>query len=189
LPLQGANPVFEKVSNTAPRRLLPWVNPGSVRFLLLFGAILGGYYALTVIPWVDRNLIYPVLEFTARTASWLMNLAGGETMVNGITIQGPVFAVRVQRGCDPLDPMVLFGAAVFAFPSKWKQKGPGLLIGSATLLLLNQVRIISLYLVGRSHAEWFYSFHQEWWPAGFVLAAIALWLGWLQWAGPREGHV
>jgi len=34
------------------------------------------YYGLTVIPWVDRHLMYPVLEFTAAGASKLLNLLG-----------------------------------------------------------------------------------------------------------------
>jgi exosortase H (IPTLxxWG-CTERM-specific) len=139
------------------------------------------YYAITVIPWVDREVIYPVLEATTRSSSWLLNLAGAETTAQGVTIQGSQFAVRVQRGCDPLEPIVLLGAAIMAFPAALGKKLGGFFCGAVVLFGLNLLRVASLYLAGGMRPGWFETVHQEVWPALFVVFALLLWVFWVAW--------
>ncbi len=157
------------------------VRRDALRFLGWFMVIVAVYYGLTVIPWVDRCLIYPVLEFTANGASKILNLFGCHTTLKGVVIQGPDFAVAVRRGCDPLEPIMLFCTAIVAFPSSWRPKLWGIAAGSILLYSLNLARIVSLYLLKRSQSAWFYSVHQEWWPALFIVIAILLWFVWLRW--------
>lgn len=153
---------------------------GVLRFLAVFLGCVIVYYALTLVPWVDRHLLYPVLELTAHSASALLNLIGAATSVRGVVVQGADFAVAVRRGCDPLEPILLFSAAVLAFPAPLKFKLGGWLLGAPLLFALNQVRITSLFLAGRARLSWFYPLHQEWWPALFIFAAVVLWLVWLR---------
>lgn len=151
------------------------------RFLLVFLGVVVAYYLLTMIPWVDRNLIYPVLEFSAQASASLLRLTGETVTTQGVVIQGKSFAVAIRRGCDPLDPMALFAAAIAAFPSPWKRKALGLAVGSITLFALNLLRIVSLYWLGQDHSRLFDAVHQEIWPAFFILCALGLWCLWLLW--------
>lgn len=151
------------------------------RFLLIFLGLVGCYYGLTLIPWVDANVLYPVLVFSAQGSSFLVNLTGDQTTVQGVLVQGSKFVVAVRRGCDPLEPIALFGAAVIAFPASWKRKVCGLAIGAALLFMLNLVRIGSLYLLGKSKSTLFETLHLELWPAFFILVALSLWVLWLMW--------
>jgi len=64
------------------------------RFLLIFLGIVGAYYALTLVPWVDRNILYPVLQLSAQASSLLLNLTGESTTTKGIVIQGATFFGR-----------------------------------------------------------------------------------------------
>lgn len=159
------------------------LNRPALRFLALFLAMLPCYYLLTLSSWVDRYLIYSTLQLTAGAASLLMNLAGGATAVHGVTIQGTDFAVRIQRGCDPLEPIILFGAAVFAFPAPISKKIPGILLGGLSLFGLNLLRILNLCWTTRHHPAWFEAVHQEWWPAFFMVSALVAWWVWIRWAG------
>jgi exosortase/archaeosortase family protein len=164
--------------------------PEAIRFLGWFLGLVAVYYILTAIPWVDRYVIYPVLEFSAGGASKMLNLVGYPTRVIGVIIQGPDFSVAVRRGCDPLEPIVLFTAAVLAFPGPWRPKLWGVAVGVVFFYSLNLVRILSLYLTGKSNPSWFDSLHQEWWPALFIFSAVLLWLAWL-WrlrAFQRQAH-
>lgn len=158
------------------------LNTPTLRFLVLFLAILAGYYVLTLSFWVDRCFIYPTLELTAGAASWLMNLAGQGTAVQGVTIQGSDFAVRIQRGCDPLEPVILFAAAVIAFRAPRRKKVLGILLGGLLLFVLNLARILSLCWTTRNHPRWFETVHQEWWPALFIISSLVLWIAWIHWA-------
>ena len=153
----------------------------AIRFLGLFASMVAVFYILTAIPWVDRHLVYPVLELTADGASALLKLMGSQNTVKGVVIQGGDFSVAVRRGCDPLEPSMLFCAAVIAFPSAWRPKLLGMTVGVVFLFCLNLTRILTLYWSGKNHSGWFESLHQEWWPALFIVCALLLWLAWLRW--------
>lgn len=162
----------------------------AIRFVGVFASLVAAYYVLTAIPWIDRYAIYPVLEHSAGGASKLLNLFGSHTILNGVTIQGPEFAVAVRRGCDPLEPIMLFSAAIVAFPGPWRPKLWGMTVVVVLFYSLNLVRIISLYLTGQRKSGWFDSLHQEWWPALFILSAVLLWFVWLwrQQRGNQQHH-
>lgn len=113
----------------------------------------------------------------------------GETArVEGVVVRGSAYAVAVRRGCDPLEPLALFGAALIAFPAPISRKLIGLAVGACLIFVANLVRIVSLYCVGRAQSPWFEAMHEEWWPALFVLGAGLTWLAWLAWARPQTGR-
>jgi exosortase/archaeosortase family protein len=157
------------------------------RFLAIFVAVIALFYAITLSSWVERHAILPVMRVSADGVSWLLNLGGARTTVDGVLIRGPDFSVAVKRGCDPIEPIVLLGAALVAFPSPWRFRAGGFLVGATILFALNLVRIATLYLAGRAQVSWFEPLHQEWWPAGFILTAFLIWFGWLRRLQKRSG--
>lgn len=161
------------------------------RFLCTFLCFIAAYYSLTLIPWVDRTVLYPVLELTAHSSSFLLNLADEGTTTRGIVVQGSGFAVAVRRGCDPLEPIVLFGAAVISFPAPWKRRVQGFAVGAVILFVVNLVRIDSLYWLGKHKSPFFETAHLELWPAFFILISLTLWFFWLRCLGNarRTHHV
>jgi exosortase H (IPTLxxWG-CTERM-specific) len=150
-----------------------------LRFLAIFLALVAAYYALTLSPWVDAHVLFPVMKASARGASATLGALGVRTTAKGVLVQGPRYAVAVRRGCDPLEPIVLFVAGVIAFPAAWRQRLPRLVGGAFFLFGLNLVRIDSLYLLGAKQSPLLDSFHLAWWPAFFILCALALWVLWL----------
>jgi exosortase/archaeosortase family protein len=160
------------------------------RFLGWFVGLIVLYQALVVVPWIDRHLVLPVLELSAQGASSLLQWAGQPTRHEGVVIRGSRHAVAVRRGCDPLDPLALFGAAVLAFPAPLFRKLMGLAIGAGLMFGANLIRIASLYLTAGAGHSWFQPMHEEWWPAVFIMLAGLGWLAWSRWAGSRsfEGH-
>ncbi len=152
-----------------------------LRFLGIFFAIVGGYYALTLSPWVDAHVLYPVMKASAQGTSALLHLTGVNTTVDGVIVRGPGYAVAVRRGCDPLEPIILFAAGVMAFPAPWNRRLLGVLVGSVFLSGMNLVRIASLYLLGARKSSLLDSFHLWCWPAFFIICSLALWVLWLRW--------
>jgi exosortase H (IPTLxxWG-CTERM-specific) len=152
-----------------------------LRFLGIFLALVTVYYAATLSPWVDANVLYPVMKASARGTSALLNLFGAKTTVMGVEIRGPDYAVAVRRGCDPLEPIVLFAAGVIAFPAPWRRRLPALVVAGVFLFGLNLVRIVSLYLLGADKSSLLDSFHLWFWPAFFIICSLVLWVLWLQW--------
>jgi exosortase/archaeosortase family protein len=151
------------------------------RFLGIFLAAMAVYYALTLSPWVDANLLYPVMKASAHGTSVLLKLIGINTTVEGVVVRGPAYSMTVRRGCDPLDPLALFAAGLFSFPAPGRYRLAGLAVGSAFLFGLNLTRLVSLYLLGARKSSWFESLHLWWWPAFFMICTLALWVLWLRW--------
>jgi len=152
-----------------------------LRFLGVFFAFVTVYYALTLSPWVDANAIFPVLKVSARETSAILKVIGIKTTTEGVVVRGIDHAVAVRRGCDPLEPIVLFSAGVIAFPATWRRKIPGLIVGGAFLFVFNLLRIASLYLLGANKSPLLESAHMVWWPAFFIVCSLILWVLWLRW--------
>ena len=150
-----------------------------LRFVLVFGLLLGAFYALVLFPWADR-LLYEYLRANAWMANVILRGLGAHTQVSDVTIRSGDFAISVRRGCDALEPAWFFSAAVLAFPVRWRCKPRGLLLGVTAILLLNLVRIVSLFFIGRHLPKFFPAAHLEFWPVAFILVALALWIVWIR---------
>ena len=69
-------------------------------------------------------------------------------------------------------------AGVFAFPASWRAKLVGAAAGVTLLMVLNLIRIISLFYIGVYWPKMFETAHIEVWQALFVGLTLLLWLGW-----------
>ena len=159
-------------------------------FGLKFGLLMAAYYALVLVPFFDR-MLYGYLEANARISGAVLGLLGQANTVSEVTIRSAGFAVAVRRGCDAVEPAWFFCSAVLAFPAPLRRKLAGMLAGSAAILALNLVRIVSLFLLGLDAPRFFPAAHLEIWPAAFILAAVLLWAGWIRWArraSPAKPH-
>lgn len=147
-------------------------------FLVKFFAILGAAYLLIAWNPVNDRVIVPFTQAVARSAGLLLNALGQKVTVNGTTIGGPHFAVNVNNGCNGVEAMLILLASIVAFPASLRQRGAGLLVGALGVQLLNEVRIVTLYLLGAHAPRWFDLFHTAVWQIVIIAAAIAFFLLW-----------
>ena len=105
----------------------------------------------------------------------------------GRTITASGFPVQIVRGCDGLEPIAAFVAAVAASPVSVLAKVPGIMIGAVCLWLINLGRIISLVLIGVHFPKAFDAMHQEVWQAAFIVLAIGFWAIWVQVVTRKKG--
>lgn len=153
----------------------------ALQFLAVFSLLLGGFYAVVLLPACDR-VFYQCLCLNARAANAILQGLGQATSVSEVTIRSAQYAVAIRRGCDAIEPAWFFCAAVLAFPGRWRRKPAGLAVGVIAILALNLVRIVSLYFIGL-HLRWLFpTAHLELWPAVFILAALGLWIAWIRWS-------
>ena len=81
-----------------------------------------------------------------------------------------------------MDPAALLVAAMVAFPSSWRAKLVGVLAGVATVLVVNVVRIVSLFYIGVHFPRVFEVVHVEVWPTAIMFLALFLFLVWVRYA-------
>lgn len=159
-----------------------------LRFVLLFGLFLGLFELAFVIPVVRNELFPSYLRWNAHASGALLSIFEDSVTTHGNSISGR-YSLTIERGCDALDPSALFLAGVLAFPSALMAKLPGMLMGTLCLMVLNLVRIVSLYYVGVYIPGWFHIMHVDVWQAAFILIAIVFWVLWALWAIRKDQPV
>jgi len=156
-----------------------------LRFGLKFCVLFGTTDALSITSWSDRPLAVFLAAY-ARATNWILVVCGQHSYVAGATIQGPGVALTIMRGCDAIDPILVLCAGIAAYPASWRSRAIGLLLGVPALIVMNIVRILSLYVIRLKAPALFEPVHLQIWPVAFVLLAGLLWITWMRWAIKAE---
>lgn len=156
-----------------------------LRAVLIFLALLAAFYTFEFTHLARGPARRAYLQWIANTSARILTLMGHDAKADGTDIDSPQFSVKIVRGCDALDPTAAFIAAVIASPVSLWTKIPGLLLGTASLLLINLVRVVSLFFIGIHFPAAFKTMHHDVWQAVFVVLAVVFWFVWVQWATSR----
>ena len=151
--------------------------------------LLGLFEVLLATSFVKEHLIPPYLQFYARLSGDVMEIFGEDVSVTGSTVSSPRYSVNIKRGCDAMQPSILFIAAVLASPVVMWPKVPGLILGLLFLLVMNLVRVVSLFYIGVHYPSAFDVMHHDVWQAGFIFLAILAWTLWALWAAGKTVKV
>lgn len=89
------------------------------------------------------------------------------------------FAVEIIEECTGLYEMLIYAAAVFAFPTTLVKKGLGIAMGFPILYAINVARIVFLIWVGRYYPGSFDFMHLYFWQATLILMITSVWLLWI----------
>jgi exosortase/archaeosortase family protein len=160
-----------------------------LRAVVIFAVLMGMFYGLIHSPYVGADPFQPHLGLVARSTGAVLGVLGQEITVNGTSVSSPDFSMEIVRGCDAIEPTAAFVAAVLASPVAFWAKIPGILIGAAAMLVINLIRLVSLYFVGVHFPKVLDIMHLDVWQATFVVLAICFWTIWVQWATrPKRGR-
>lgn len=151
--------------------------------------LLVSLFSLRITKFMSEWVTVPFTGVLADVSSFLIKLFDDDVISHGVIIQSTSngFAVAIAPGCDGIEAVIILVAAIVAFPSPWKHKIVGIVIGFFAIQSLNLVRIISLFYMGQWSQVWFDWFHLYLWQALIVLDALAVWLIWLRYL-PRRGR-
>lgn len=158
-----------------------------LRFVLLFVAFVAVFYSVSANSYVERTCWLPYLNLNADVSASILRFLGEKNVsVSGRSITGRG-AISIERGCDAIDPSLLFVSAVLASPVTFRKKLFGMLIGTVALMLINLIRILSLYYVQWRFPSAFEVIHLEVWQFLFIVLALVFWVIWARRAIKLEG--
>jgi exosortase/archaeosortase family protein len=129
----------------------------------------------------DENVRAPSLATNAALSAALLRALGEDASATRNHVDSSRFGISIWDGCDALEPLGLFAAAVAATPVPLGLRLLGIISGALLLLLINQLRIVSLYFTGIYFPRAFEALHVEVWQVLFVLLGIGIWMIWSQW--------
>ena len=158
------------------------ISARGVRAIVLFVVLMGLFYGFVHTPANETTAFRPYLALIARVVGGTVGLFGYDISVAETTVHAPQFSMEIVRGCDAIEPVATYIAAVLASPVGVWPKLPGILVGTAGLMLINLLRIVSLFFVGVYYRNAFNLIHEGVWQAAFVVLAIVFWAVWVQWA-------
>lgn len=153
-------------------------------FAILFGAMVIPlniyYYAF----FSKTGAFQGYLNINAQASASIMRVFGTEARAfgNAISSPAPGSGLSIAIGCDAIQPSILFLCAVLASPVAFRLKLPGVLLGVPILLVLNVVRIITLFYTQIHVPSLFDLMHVDVWQALFIILAMVFWVIWAKWA-------
>ncbi len=186
-PRSSDGSVTAEVAPDSRRRRRDGVRPGPrwlhakrpvLRFVVLFGVFMGLYQLACMTAFVRETAFPAYLRLNAQASGAVIGLFEDSLTVSGQSIRSPRYSLVIERGCDAIEPSALFLAGVLAFPATFRLKVPGMLLGTVCLMVLNLVRIISLFYVGVFFKEAFHVIHVDVWQSLFIFLAILFWIIW-----------
>jgi exosortase H (IPTLxxWG-CTERM-specific) len=93
-------------------------------------------------------------------------------------ISGGGFAVNIENGCNGVETALLFASAVLAFPAPWRARLLGAVAGLLAIQVVNCIRVVSLFWIGRHYPKFFQSSHTVVWQSAVVLFGVVLFFLW-----------
>lgn len=153
-------------------------NRKEIQFLVLFVVLLGAGFTLISVHWVNDHVIEPFTGGIARASGAALNLLGQNVTMQGTVIRNSRFAVNIRNGCNGVEAMLIFLAAVLAFPASWKSRLAGLGLGILAIQLVNLIRVVALFLTGIYFPKIFDTSHTVIWQTIVILFGVVLWIFW-----------
>lgn len=152
-----------------------------LRFLLIFLLILGGLFTLELTP-PGQALVLPWAASLAGFSTSLITLFDLKVITFGNIIQSQTngFGVAIEAGCNAVEACIVLAAAILAFPSPWRHKMLGLVIGIVIVQAFNIMRIISLFYLGQWRMDVFEFAHLYLWQGLIMLDVLVVWLIWIR---------
>ena len=156
-----------------------WSNP-AYRFVLLFLPYLGLVsIAYPLVIEHHGGIIQAFIHATAQIEYWILWPIAETITVNEKLVSYNGFPVRIIDECTGIYEMLIFTSAVLAFPTRWRKKFWGLVLGCPLIYLFNVVRIAVLMVVGRYHPIAFDFMHLYFWQATMIVWITLVWLLWI----------
>jgi exosortase H (IPTLxxWG-CTERM-specific) len=153
-------------------------NRRELQFLILFVVLLGAGFSLISLNWVNDHVIEPFTGGIASASGVALNVLGQHVTQNGTILRNARFAVNIRNGCNGVEAMLIFLAAVLAFPASWKSRGAGLVLGILAIQVVNLIRVVALFLTGIYFPRIFDTSHTVIWQTIVILFGVLLWIFW-----------
>ena len=154
---------------------IPWA---LVKIYIFFGLALVFFFALFTTDFFIDNVMIPFTTWVAFCSSMILNVFGSWTSVSGTHLSSSDFGINIVYGCNGVFATAILLSGIIAYPSRIRAKFAGVLIGIPVVFAVNQLRVVSLFLLGRRYPGVFEEVHVYVWQPIIIIFAIFVWDFW-----------
>ncbi|MDJ0842295.1 MAG: archaeosortase/exosortase family protein [Acidobacteriota bacterium] len=147
-----------------------------IKFVLTFsiGLVIG--FLLIHNETVGEKVIEPITVVETYIASQVLNVIGFPNEQSGLYIsgiEGNTFRMQVLNTCNGVYESVIFLMAFIAIQVPWRRKIGWMTFGFLFFHFVNELRLVSLFIVGTKYStETFVFFHETFWNYAVVIVAL-----------------
>jgi exosortase H (IPTLxxWG-CTERM-specific) len=152
-----------------------------IRFCILFFGLL--ILLTTTFPFLsDRytSQMTWLMVATTNITGFLLKAFGFPVQTQGNILSLSNFTVEIVGECTGLYEMLIFLAAVIAYPSGWRKKLIGAGLGIPLLYLINIIRMIFITIMGNWSPRTFDFMHMYFWQVAMILIILTVWVLWIE---------
>lgn len=155
--------------------------PPQFRYPLLFALYFGVFFFLDFVPLLQRHLVTPWTDLLAAISGALLSLVHPHIVVaKNMIIDGATnVGVTILSGCNAVEACGLLVAAMLSFPTRWRERLAGAVIGTFAVQAVNLLRIVSLFFLAGWDQTAFEFAHRYVWQALIMLDVLIAWLVWV----------
>ena len=150
-----------------------------LQFILFAGcyAVLNyGYFKIPIDLFMNLIYYHGVVAVCADLINWVA--PAEQVLAQHNHVLSAKADLEIVRGCDGAGVLFLMVSAIVVFPSNWRRKLVGLVLGVGLIYGLNLLRVSGLYFVVAYHNDWFLLIHTYLAPTLMVLAGCCYFAWW-----------
>jgi exosortase H (IPTLxxWG-CTERM-specific) len=167
-------------SSGALRRLLK-ANWPLFRIYLFFGVTLLAIFTIIMVKPVYEHVVVPLNGFLAESSAAVIRLFGNTDIIcDETSISVPGFGINIAEGCNGIYALAIVIAGIVAFPARWKPKSIGLILAIILIMVLNYIRILTLWYAGLAGSFLFDTMHLYVWDFIIIALGAAFWYFWYE---------
>jgi exosortase/archaeosortase family protein len=151
-----------------------------INFVLIFSIGLLIAFKLVYNETVAELIIKPITIAEAWVASQVLELIGYANTQIGYQINGAggnPFRMEVRNNCNGVYESIVFLMAFIAIQIPWRRKIGWMLFGLFIFHCINELRLISLFIIGTHYSnETFVFFHETFWNYALVIFTLGIFI-------------
>lgn len=158
------------------------------RFFLVFLTIQAVLFGVEMLQPVQQAVVDPWTGLVAKASALVVHFFDPSVISYGRVLQSAQtgFGVSIEPGCNGVEATIVLVAAVLAFPSSWKMKAWGIVLGFVAVQSVNLLRVVSLFFLGQWNMQVFEFAHLYMWQALIMLDVLVVWLLWMRYVAKRD---
>ncbi len=121
-----------------------------------------------------------LMVVTADVTGLILKLFGMSVNVSGRVVSLTNFSMEVIGECTGLYEMLIFLAAMIAYPANYKRKLIGAGLGIPLLYVVNIVRMLFIAVLGNWSPKTFHFVHMYFWQVAMILIIVSVWILWIE---------
>ena len=153
-----------------------------IKFVLIFTIGLIVSFKLVYNEKVAENVILPITVAETYVAAKVLGVIGfpNEQKGNLISSKDPAtkyFRMEVRNNCNGIYESIVFLMAFIAIQIPWWRKMGWMLVGLTLFHTVNQMRLVSLFIIGSNYSsETFVFFHETFWNYALVIMTLGIFI-------------